>query len=71
MDLSDIMKGVGALEAKLNAYAEKAEQEIKAAGSVSVETKGAIAALGTQQRESRSREVVSDYDMHGMKSPGV
>ncbi len=55
MDLSDIMKGVGALEAKLNAYAEKAEQEIKAAGTVSVETKGAIAALGTQQREIADR----------------
>jgi HK97 family phage major capsid protein len=55
MDLSDVMKGVGALEAKLNAYAEKAEQEIKAAGTVSVETKNAINALGTQQREIADR----------------
>jgi HK97 family phage major capsid protein len=55
MDMSDVMKGIGALEAKLNSYAEKAEQEIKAAGSVSVETKSAIAALGTQQREIADR----------------
>ncbi len=55
MDMSDVMKGIGALEAKLNSYAEKAEQEIKAAGSVSVETKNAISALGTQQREIADR----------------
>lgn len=55
MDMSNIIKEIGALEAKLNSYAEKAQQEIKAAGSASVETKNAIHSLGIQQREIADR----------------
>jgi len=55
MDMSNIIKEIGALEAKLNSYAEKAQQEIKAAGSASVETKNAIESLTTYQREIADR----------------
>lgn len=55
MDMSNIIKEIGALEAKLNSYAEKAQQEIKAAGSASVETKSAIDSLTRFQHEIADR----------------
>ena len=39
MDMSEVIRGMGSLEAKLEAFAQKAEAEIKNAGTVSVETK--------------------------------
>jgi HK97 family phage major capsid protein len=58
MDMNDISKALGGIESKLAAYAEKAEHEIKAAGSQSVETKNAIEKLGEQQREFAERLLV-------------
>lgn len=55
MDMSEVIKGMGSLEAKLEAFAQKAEAEIKNAGTVSVETKNAIAKLGEQQSEIAQR----------------
>lgn len=55
MDMSNIIKEIGALEAKLNSYAEKAQKEIKAAGSASVETKSAIDSLTRFQHEIADR----------------
>lgn len=50
-DLSQVIKAVEGLETKLAAYAEKAEQEAKNAGSVSKDTQTAIDNLGIKQRE--------------------
>lgn len=50
-DISAVMKAVEGLEAKIAGFAEKAEAEAKAAGSVSADTKAAIESLGIKQRE--------------------
>ncbi len=50
-DISAVMKAVEGLETKIGAFAEKAEAEAKAAGSVSADTKAAIESLGIKQRE--------------------
>lgn len=55
MDLSDLSKLLEPIERKLDAFATKASEESKLAGSVSVETKNAIDALGVQQRELAER----------------
>lgn len=55
MDLSDIFKQLGAIESKLNAFSEKASEEIKIAGSTSVESKAALELLGNQQKELAGR----------------
>jgi HK97 family phage major capsid protein len=58
MDMNDLIKAVGGIEAKLDAFATKAAEEIKATGSQSVETKNAIEKLGEQQREIAERLLV-------------
>jgi HK97 family phage major capsid protein len=50
-DIQSVMTAVEGIEAKINAFAAKAEAEAKAAGSVSTDTKNAIDALGIKQRE--------------------
>ena len=57
MDLSDVMKAVGGIEAQLKAFADKASEEIKVAGSQSVETKNAVEKLGQAQHEFAQRLV--------------
>lgn len=55
MDLSEVMKAIGGIEAKLNAFSEKAGEEIKANGKVSSDTIAAIDSLGIKQREIADR----------------
>jgi HK97 family phage major capsid protein len=50
-DIQSVMTAVEGIEAKINAFAAKAEAEAKAAGTVSTDTKNAIDALGIKQRE--------------------
>jgi HK97 family phage major capsid protein len=50
-DIQSVMTAVEGIEAKINAFATKAEAEAKAAGTVSTDTKNAIDALGIKQRE--------------------
>ena len=49
--LEPVMKALDGLEAKLASFSNKADEEFKAAGSVSAETKSALEALGIKQRE--------------------
>ena len=51
MSFEQVIKSVEGIESKLAAFAEKAEAEAKAAGSVSADTKAAIEGLGIKQRE--------------------
>lgn len=51
MSIELVMKAVEGLEAKISAFAAKAEAEAKTAGSVSTDTKAAIEQLGIKQRE--------------------
>lgn len=53
-----ITKSLETIERNLAAYAEKAEREVQEVGKVSTETKSALEALGTQQREFADRLVV-------------
>lgn len=57
MDLSDVMKAVGGIEAQLKAFSDKAAEEIKLAGSMSTEAKNAIDKLGQAQHEFAQRLV--------------
>lgn len=50
-DLSQVMKALDGLEAKLNDFNEKAAAEAKAAGQMSADTKAALEGLGLKQRE--------------------
>ena len=50
-DISAVIKAVESLEANLTKFSEKAEAEIKAAGSASADTKAAIDGLSIKQRE--------------------
>lgn len=50
-DLSEVMKGLDGLEAKLSDFATKAEAETKATGKQSADTLAAIEGLGIKQRE--------------------
>ena len=49
--LEPVMKALDGLETRMEAFSKKAEEEFKAAGSVSTETKNALDALGIKQRE--------------------
>jgi HK97 family phage major capsid protein len=51
MSIELVMKAVEGLEAKIAAFAAKAEAEAKTAGTVSADTKAAIDGLGIKQRE--------------------
>jgi HK97 family phage major capsid protein len=51
MSIEAIMKSLDSLEAKMTAFSEKAENEIKSVGDVSTETKNALDALALKQRE--------------------
>lgn len=55
MSLEIILKSLETIEAKLKSVDDKAEGEIKTLGKVSADTKAAIEALGTQQRELADR----------------
>lgn len=55
MDMSDISKALGGLEAKLNEFSIKAGEEIKATGKVATDTAAAIDGLGIKQRELADR----------------
>ncbi|MFC7518700.1 phage major capsid protein [Herbaspirillum sp. GCM10030257] len=55
MDFAQVQQLFNGLEGKIAAFQEKATEELKTAGSVSVETKNAIKALGDQQHEFASR----------------
>jgi HK97 family phage major capsid protein len=70
MDMSNIIKEIGALEAKLNSYAEKAQQEIKAAGSASVETKSAIDSLTRFQHEIADRLLMLEQKQGAPRGEG-
>lgn len=50
-DLSQVMKAVEAIETQLIKFAEKAEADVKAAGSVSADTRAALDGLEIKQRE--------------------
>jgi len=50
-----ILKALDGIEAKLKAFDEKADTELKAMGKVSTDTKAAIDNLGIQQREFADR----------------
>ena len=50
-----ILKALDGIEAKLKAYAEKADGEAKTVGQVSADTKTALEAIGVQQREMADR----------------
>lgn len=69
MSIELVMKAVEGIEAKINAYAEKAEAEAKAAGSVSADTKAAIDALGTKQRELADE--LLQIKQRGIAMPGT
>lgn len=56
-DLSAVMKAVEAIETQLTKFAEKADAEIKAAGSISADTKSALDGLGNDQRALAERLV--------------
>lgn len=51
MSIELIQKGLDAIEAKIAAFATKADEEVKAVGKVAHDTQTAIDALGTKQRE--------------------
>jgi HK97 family phage major capsid protein len=50
-----ILKALDGLEAKLQAFSDKADGEAKTVGQISADTKTALDAIGTQQRELADR----------------
>lgn len=62
-----IIKAIDAVEAKLTAMSEKADGELKTLGKVSADTKTAIDALGTQQRELADR--LTQIEQKGAAQP--
>lgn len=54
-DLALAIKQIEGIEASLTAFQKKAEKEMEAAGSVSIETKNALEAVGEKQRELADR----------------
>lgn len=62
-----IIKAIDAVEAKLTAMSEKADGELKTLGKVSADTKTAIDALGTQQRELADR--LTQIEQKGTAQP--
>ena len=50
-----ILKALDGIEAKLKAFSDKAEGEAKTVGQMSADTKTALEAIGTQQRELADR----------------
>jgi HK97 family phage major capsid protein len=55
IDMTSVMKGLDAIEAKLKAWDDKAAGELAAVGKVAHDTKTALDAIGTQQRELADR----------------
>jgi HK97 family phage major capsid protein len=55
MSTEQVIKQIDAIEASMAAFQEKADQEIKNAGSASLETKNALDNLGKQQKEIADR----------------
>ena len=55
LDMTPIMKALEGLEGKLKSWDEKASGEIATLGKVSADTKTALEAIGTQQRELADR----------------
>ena len=58
MTIEAVMKSLEAIERNLTTYSEKADKEAKELGKVSTETKNALEAIGTQQREFADRLIV-------------
>jgi HK97 family phage major capsid protein len=69
MELNDVMKAVGGIEAKLDLFAQKAEAEAKIAGTVSTETKSAIDKISQSQLEFAQRLV--SLEQRGTKAPDM
>jgi HK97 family phage major capsid protein len=69
MELQDVMKAVGGIEAKLDAFAQKAEGEAKVAGAASTETKSAIEKLGQAQHELAQRMI--SLEQKGIRVAGA
>lgn len=67
MDFEAVMKGLEKIEAKMAAQAEKADAEVKAMGKVGHDTKTALDALGTQQRELADR--LLSLEQKGLAAP--
>jgi HK97 family phage major capsid protein len=55
MDMTELLKAIGAIESTLKTQAEKADGELKTLGKVSTDTKTALDTVGTQQRELADR----------------
>lgn len=55
MTIETVMKGLDGIEAKLKAMSDKADGELATLGKVSADTKAALDAIGTQQRELADR----------------
>jgi HK97 family phage major capsid protein len=68
MSIEQVMKAVEGIEAKIAAYAEKAEAEAKTAGSMSADTKAAIDGLGIKQRELADE--ILQLKQRGIEMPG-
>jgi HK97 family phage major capsid protein len=58
MDLSEIHKTLGGLEAKLATFSELAAKQMETAGKVDVEVKAAVDALGLEQKAFAERMLV-------------
>lgn len=65
MELKDIIAMIEKIELQMNAFQEKAFEEIKAAGTVSQETETAIENLGIQQREIADRMLTMEQNGGG------
>ncbi|HEX8463285.1 MAG TPA: hypothetical protein VF627_01590, partial [Abditibacterium sp.] len=67
MSIELVGKAVDRLEGALAAMATKADEEMKAIGKVSTDTKAALETLGTQQREIADR--LSQVEQKGSAQP--
>lgn len=65
-----IMKALESIERSLAAHGEKADAQVKEVGRVSTETKAALEALGTQQRELADRLVSLEQRGPVIEIPG-
>ena len=68
MSIELVMKAVESIEAKIAAFAAKAEAEAKSAGTVSADTKAAIDGLGLKQRELADE--ILQLKQRGIAMPG-
>ena len=69
MTIETVMKSLEAIERNLAAQAEKAEGEVKTLGKVSADTKAALDAIGTQQRELADR--LLSLEQRGQAAPAT